>query len=875
MHDEKSIKYKLAEKKILIPLSIFLFISILLISNFLLGLFLELVRTTFNNLLDAEPFQVSWSFFFQMPILEHPIYYLIVFAVASGIVAKVVYDLRSSFKDLNKNQKGSSRFTTEKELKQQYKSVPEKDEFYPGGGGVVISRYEESKSFNEFVQQMKKVSNAQGMEKWSAIKELKKFKIGKLCIDDSPVNNLIIGTTRSGKGETFVIPTIDVYSRAKNQPSIILNDPKGELYAASKETLEKRGYHIEVLNLLNPIESMSYNLLQLVKDAYKEGDYSTAQALCKTLTYTLYYNPNAKDPFWQQCAMSLCNAMILATVDKCIREGTEEKITMYAVANMLSELGSTEIPNEDGELENALDMYFQALPSDSVAKMQYATSNFSKGTTRGGIFTQTMNGLSIFTFDEIAKMTSKNSVDLKRIGFGKTIKGTTGPRKRVEIVFPDGSVESVRSDIAGRFEFDFEQKLKLNEQIQVIDKQSGNKTIVSIEEINEKTGKTKLKVIEGNEDLFIKSIDYFNKPIAIFMITPDYDSSNHVIASIFVRQLYFILAKGASLSKGGKCHREIIFMLDEFGNMPAIEGMANIITVCLGRNIRFNLIIQAYAQLKNKYGDDAPTIDGNCGNTIYILTNDQETAKKISDKLGNKTINTVSRSGKGFSTDKSKTESVDQRPLLTPAELMALEEGENVVIRVIKRQDTERKRIKATPIYNTGNTKLKYRWEYLSDAFDTSKSILDIDIESLHSDVEPKSLLVSYFEEVDEEEIPVEEHSNNQQENNETPQENSEEVKNEEVNEDSPFIPLSNNDWKTKTVVEFFESDINLLTLVEQFFLKALNKTIDEVKNESMEEFYEEIRMLGHNDHIEKSVYHAVTSRIEKIIRDLKEEKAS
>ena len=32
--------------------------------------------------------------------------------------------------------------------------------------------------------------------------------------------------------------------------------------------------------------------------------------------------------------------------------------------------------------------------------------------------------------------------------------------------------------------------------------------------------------------------------------------------------------------------------------MPSIEGMANIITVCLGRNVRFNLVIQAYAQLK-------------------------------------------------------------------------------------------------------------------------------------------------------------------------------------------------------------------------------------------------------------------------------------
>ncbi|PDY09309.1 ATPase, partial [Bacillus cereus] len=100
--------------------------------------------------------------------------------------------------------------------------------------------------------------------------------------------NLIIGTTRSGKGETYVFPTIDVYSRAEHKPSLILNDPKGELFSASKETLEKRGYHIEVLNLLNPLDSMSYNLLQLVKDAYKDGDYSTAQALCKTLSHTLY-----------------------------------------------------------------------------------------------------------------------------------------------------------------------------------------------------------------------------------------------------------------------------------------------------------------------------------------------------------------------------------------------------------------------------------------------------------------------------------------------------------------------------------------------------------------------------------------------------------
>ncbi|HDX9695026.1 ATPase [Bacillus thuringiensis] len=850
MYSEKiSIKYKLAEKEVLIPLSAFLFVGMLLIANFLLNLSLELIETTFSDLLHPKPFHMEIGFLFRMPIAEHPIYYLLVFLVVIGTIARTVYKLKSSFKNLNNHEKGSSRFITVEELKKQYRAVPDREETFKGGGGVVISRLGD-----------------------------------KVFIDDSPVNNLIIGTTRSGKGETYVFPTIDVYSRAEHKPSLIFNDPKGELFSASKETLEERGYHIEVLNLLTPLDSMSYNLLQLVKDAYKDGDYSTAQALCKTLSHTLYYKPGVKDPFWQDCAMSLCNAMILAITDKCIAEGTEEKITMYAVANMLSELGSKEIIIDPEEPpKNALDLYFENLPSDSVAKMQYATSNFSKGQARGGIFTQTMNGLSIFTFDEIAKMTAKNSVDLKRVGFGKTIKGKVAPRKRIEIVFPDGSKESIKSDITGRFALDFKKVIKVGDTIQFNEK--GNKkkkTSISIMKIDEKTGDTEFKVVEENEDIQVITVDYFDKPVAIFMITPDFDSSNHVIASIFVRQLYFILAKGASLARGGKCHREVVFCLDEFGNMPSIEGMANIITVCLGRNVRFNLVIQAYAQLKNKYGEDADTIDGNCGNTIYILTNDQETAEKVSKKLGNQTINLSSRSGKGLSTDKNKTESLDQRPLLTANELMNFKEGESAVIRVIKRQDNNRKRIRPRPIYNTGETALKYRWEYLGVEFDTDKSILDIDIDSLHDDVNPKSLIVDFLGERKAEQI--EKKTSEPEQEDLPPVETLQPVEeptmmgiDEEIpeeafqQEDSPFDTLSIENWKEKTVNEFFESDLAVLKLVDKFFLVQLGKSLDEVENQEMGEFYSEFQMLAHNDHIDKSVYQAVENKINRILRDLEE----
>ena len=169
--------------------------------------------------------------------------------------------------------------------------------------------------------------------------------------------------------------------------------------------------------------------------------------------------------------------------------------------------------------------------------------------------------------------------------------------------------------------------------------------------------------------------------------------------------------------------------------MPPIDGMANILTVCLGRNIRFNLVIQAYSQLEKSYGDDWKTIDGNTNNTFYILTDDHTTAEMISKKIGEETIVVKSRSGETLSLDKSKTENLESRPLLNADELMRLQEGEMIVIRTIKRQDVNRRRIQQFPIFNTDETKMKYRWEYLNDYYDTSKSINDIEIPCEHANI--------------------------------------------------------------------------------------------------------------------------------------------
>ncbi|MEK5085256.1 VirD4-like conjugal transfer protein, CD1115 family [Bacillus sp. FSL H8-0515] len=871
MADNQLNKNILAEKQALIPIGACFFALTVLIANFILQLFLQLF-SSLSNLSDPEPFKISGSYFLKMPLKEHPFFYGVVFIIGALIVLKLVFEIRTNFKTVGTDEKGSQRFSTEKELREQYRAVPLKTDSYEGGGGVVVSRTQKRFSLQDW-ENFKKV---QGMKKLSALYSLVRKK-DYLLIDDGPVNNLIIGTTRSGKGELYVFPTIDVYSRAENKPSIIANDPKGELFTASKETLEKRGYHIEVLNLLDQDESMSYNLLQLIVDAYKAEDYSTAQMLCKTLSYSLYYNPNDSSPFWAKSAMSLCNALILAVVDKCIREGTEEKITMYTVANMLSELGSQDIllPGDE-EPQNALDMYFQSLPEGHIAKSQYATSNFSKGSTRGGIFATTMSELATFTFDSTARMTAKNSIDLKKVGFGKTMEGTGDRGTRVTITFPDGTNERVKVGPNGRWILTFKKELSEGNEIKLNDK------TYSISNINQDTGETHFELVthEGVSDARIEQITYFTKPIAIFMVTPDFDESNHVIASIFIRQLYFVLAKNANLSRGGKCHREVIFLLDEFGNMPPIEGMSNIITVCLGRNIRFNLIIQAYSQIKEKYGEgNADTIIGNCGNQIYILTTDKNTANHFSELLGDQTQMVTSRSGKVLSTEKSNTENVDGRRLLMPNELMELREGETVVIRGIKRQDQERNKVRPRPIFNTGKTAMKYRYEYLNDDFDTSKSILDIDINSQHRDIDPRTLLLNFSGESEGfaepiEAVPEKEPSDIQNQTSE-PQisvaaENVN-IEQDESMEDSPFAALTIDNWTRKTVDEFFTEDKQTLNLIKQKIGPLISEDESGIAEMAMGEFLDQLKLLGVNDEIAQPIYKLVHGKIKKKLDLLKQ----
>ena len=136
-------------------------------------------------------------------------------------------------------------------------------------------------------------------------------------------------------------------------------------------------------------------------------------------------------------------------------------------------------------------------------------------------------------------------------------------------------------------------------------------------------------------------------------------------------------------------------------------------------DITFDLYIQDIVQMKKLYGDDWETIKGNCGNHIYILSNNDNTAEEFSKNLGSETILSAQRSGNKLGIDKNFMEIPEERRLLNMNQLQELRQGECVVKRVMKRTDLKGRPIRPTPIFNSidSGKRMLFRHEYLTDTF--------------------------------------------------------------------------------------------------------------------------------------------------------------
>ncbi len=160
---------------------------------------------------------------------------------------------------------------------------------------------------------------------------------------------------------------------------------------------------------------------------------------------------------------------------------------------------------------------------------------------------------------------------------------------------------------------------------------------------------------------------------ALFIVVPDDSSTYYPLVALFVTQLLQQLASDSARQPGGRLRVPVHMVLDEFGNLPKIPDFEKAITVSRGRGIHVTLTLQAFSQLESVYGQAASrTMINSCNTLVYLSSNEVETARIISDKAGQTTIETTSRGQSWQSGSKQWSENANMtgRALLTPDEVL-------------------------------------------------------------------------------------------------------------------------------------------------------------------------------------------------------------
>ena len=389
----------------------------------------------------------------------------------------------------------------------------------------------------------------------------------RLWVDNGEAHNIIVGATGSGKTQIVVFPLVQTL--AKHDESMIITDPKGEIYETTANMLKERGYNIVILNFRNPQNGNAWNPMNLPYTLYKEGNTDKAIELLDDLALNILYEEKqgGSDPFWEKTAADYFTGLALGLFE----DANEEQINLNSI-NLMSSMGEERF---GGPNNNYAKEYFNSKDPSKPAYINASGTVYAPEDTKGGVLSTFKQKIKLFSSREnLSEMLSYNNFDMKEIGKQKT---------------------------------------------------------------------------------------------AVFMIVQDEKKTLHPLATIFIKQCYETLIDVAQ-ENGGKLPHRTNFILDEFANMPKLKDATTMVTAARSRLIRFNFIIQNYAQLTQVYGkEEAETIKGNC-NIMYLISNELQALEEISKMCG-----------EVKSKEKDKTAST---PLVTVSDLQRLSQFEIITLRL-------------------------------------------------------------------------------------------------------------------------------------------------------------------------------------------------
>ena len=470
-----------------------------------------------------------------------------------------------------------------------------------------------------------------------------------------PAHTLIIGTTGSGKTTTFINPTVQILANTKGKPSMLISDPKGELYALHAKSLIKRGYDVKVLDLRNPYCSIRWNPLEKPYEMYQEMLSLEDKVVVNeeegyyVFEDKIYYDVNEKnaavqerkqaifdevyedlndicsvlcpvksknEPIWESGAKNFILAITLAMLEDSEKPElgmTKEKFNFYNVMKIAT--------NTQNDCEDLIEYFAGRSPiSKSVSLSKQVLDASDK--TRGSYLSTIFDKLSLFSDMSICSLTSANEIDLGEIA---------------------------------------------------------------------------------------------TKPTALFLQIPDEKETRHTLAGMVILQTYKALVAKANTYPDLSLPRSVYLLLDEFGNLPQIHKLEQMITVGRSRRIWLALVVQSYAQLAKVYDDkSADIIKSNCNIQIFIGTTDLKTIDEFSKKCGNYSIIQKNVSFSSSNSGVGSSISVKERPLIYPTELQQLNSAKDMGNAIVNIFGFPPVKSKFTPSFKTRHFVLEKTNQLLS-----------------------------------------------------------------------------------------------------------------------------------------------------------------
>lgn len=205
-------------------------------------------------------------------------------------------------------------------------------------------------------------------------------------------NLAVYGASGSMKTRAFCVNRI-LQSAARGE-SLVITDPKSELYEKTSEYLRAEGYEVKVFNLVTPEASDSWNCLCEI-----EGEELMAQLFCDVIIKNT--GSERGDHFWDSAEMNLLKALVLY-----VEQGyPPDKKNIGEVYKLLALCS-----------EKELNDLFEQIPTVHPAKAPYAIFKQASETVRSGVIIGLGSRLQVFQNKQIRNITAFDEIDLELPG---------------------------------------------------------------------------------------------------------------------------------------------------------------------------------------------------------------------------------------------------------------------------------------------------------------------------------------------------------------------------------------------------------------------------------------------------------------------------